>query len=141
MNHAEPQHKNIIHTKVEIALVENLYQQASLGFIASIICSTMIMIFLLYADGNSAIIYTWYILFIAVILTRLMLYILFRRRSNKKTNIKLWRNLFTMGTLLGGIMWGITGTSILLPASGSLVQTFVLVILAGITAGAVPLNS
>lgn len=141
MNNAEPQHKTILHTKVEIALVENIYQQAYLGVIASMFCSTIVMMFLLYDNTHPMYIYTWYALFIAVLIARIILCQLFIRRIDRKNDIKLWRNLFTIGAFLGGIMWGLTGTTLLLPADSSLQQTFILVILAGITAGAVPLNS
>lgn len=134
-------HKDLISAKVEIALVENIYQQARIGFAVSIICSTMVVIFSLYANTDITILFTWYFAFIMVVLARIILYKLFIERTRKKTHIKIWRNLFTVGALLGGIMWGFTGTSFFLPVHASLEQTFILVILAGITAGAVPLNS
>lgn len=134
-------HKDIINTKVEIALVENIYKQAKIGFAVSIICSTMVVIFSLYANTDVTILFTWYFAFIMVVLARMVLYKLFIERTHKKPHIKIWRNLFTVGALLGGIMWGFTGTSFFLPDHASLEQTFILVILAGITAGAVPLNS
>jgi diguanylate cyclase (GGDEF)-like protein len=141
-NHSEKLlHKDIINAKVEIALVENIYQQARIGFAVSIICSTMVVIFSLYANTDITILFTWYFAFIMVVLARIILYKLFIERTRKKTHIKIWRNLFTVGALLGGIMWGFTGTSFFLPVHASLEQTFILVILAGITAGAVPLNS
>ncbi len=133
--------RDTINAKVEIALVENIYAQANLGFIASIICSTMVMIFLCAAGTDETVVFSWYAVFILVAAARMILYKIFIRRSHKDANIRLWRNLFTVGALLGGIMWGLTGTSLLLPEQSSLERTFVLIILAGITAGAVPLNS
>ncbi len=137
----KPSRKDIINAKVEIALVENIYKQAVIGFSASIICSTMVIIFALYANSDITIVFTWYFLFIIVVVARMMLYKLFTEYPHKNTNIKLWRNLFTGGAILGGMMWGFIGTSFFLPSDAYLEQTFILVILAGITAGDVPLNS
>ncbi len=131
----------MIKTKVEIALVENIYKQARVGFLVSIICSAMVVIFSLYANTDRTVLFTWYVAFIIVVLARIVLYKLFIDHTDKNNHIKLWRNLFTIGALLGGVMWSFTGTSFLLPAHAYLEQSFILVILAGITAGAVPLNA
>lgn len=135
------QHSDIISAKVEFALVENIYQQASMGFIVSMICSTMVLIYLSFSNCIKSAMYTWYAAFTLIAILRLILTRVYLKNLRHDMNLRLWRNLFTIGAIMGGISWGFTGTPLILPMQDPLTQAFVLMILAGITAGSVPLNA
>lgn len=135
------QHSDIINTKVEFALVGKIYEQANIGFIVSIICSSLILFYLHYGQSMKAEIYLWYVIFVTIALSRVLLAGLFFKNLQTTINITLWRRLFTAGALLGGLMWGVAGTPLILPMNDPLEQAFILMILAGITAGSVPLNA
>ena len=128
-----------IRKKTDVALVVNLYKQAKVGFLASIICSTIVFFYLF--DQNNLALLIWYTSFLAITLVRSLLVTAFLGNKDRWKNLKFWRQSFIAGAIFSGISWGITGTSILLPQNNELVQTFILVILAGICAGAVPVFS
>lgn len=127
-----------IRQKIEVTLVVNLYKQATTGFLASIICSTIVLIYL-YNSQSNIIVLSWYLFFIIVILFRYILVKAFNRDKTPEIHLPLWRNLFIVGTFFSGIGWGLTGTPLLLPFNNGLEQALLMMILAGICAGAVPL--
>lgn len=124
--------------KTEVALVTATYQQARLSFLASWLCATVVLLYLNYFKSAEILyVYSWYIFFMVITLSRTILVNIFLHSSHSEQHIKTWRNLFIIGTLLGGISWGVVGTPLLLPLSG-LQQTPIMIILAGVCAGSVP---
>lgn len=128
-----------IQSKIEGALVVNLYKQAMTGFIASIICSSIVFFYLYHINPGNLTVIAWYSVFLFIILMRSLLVDSFLRKSDRWKNLAFWRNTFVLGAFLSGLSWGFTGTSLLLPSTNPMVETFMLIILAGISAGAVPL--
>jgi diguanylate cyclase (GGDEF)-like protein len=129
-----------INHQIEHALVINLYQQAKLGFIASLLCFTIVLLSFILTNLPVIALY-WYGFAVLIIAFRYLLVEKFFHIPTAKNNISLWRNLFTIGAFLNGACWGLIGTPLFLPHSNDLEQTLLLVILAGIAAGAVPLLS
>lgn len=130
-----------INYKVEFAMVQHIYAQANMGFLASVICGSIIFIYLYNTNSSSIPLFLWYMFFIVTILLRIILVKSFLKHPNKENNTKLWRNFFTFGASMSGIAWGLIGTPLLLPTNQPLELALMLVILAGISAGAVPLNA
>ena len=131
---------NAIQKKIEVALVANLYKQANIGFVASITCCTIVFFYLNNFNPNYFFLYVWYLTFLIITLLRSLLVSAFFRKKDHGKRLAFWKNSFVLGAILNGVMWGITGTSLLLPENQT-IQTFMLIILAGMSAGAVPLLS
>jgi len=124
--------------KIEIALVAVLYKQAKLGFLASWICATVILIYLYYFRSTELLLaYVWYTFFLFITLLRLFLVNTFLRTKMPETHLTLWCYLFIIGAFLSGISWGIIGSPLLLP-NDSLQEALIMIILAGVCAGSVP---
>lgn len=72
---------------------------------------------------------------------RLVLAQAYQYQSMPEKNLNLWRNLFIVGAFFGGVCWGLTGLVLLTPATSSQSAILIILILAGVTAGAAPLLS
>lgn len=127
-----------LRQKIEIALVTTLYKQAKLGFLASWMCATVVLIYLCYFQSVETMVACgWYTFFLVVTLSRLMLVNAFLRNKSPQNHLALWCNIFIAGTFLSGISWGVIGSPFLLP-DNSLEEALIMVILAGVCAGSVP---
>jgi diguanylate cyclase (GGDEF)-like protein len=124
--------------QIGFALISSAYKQAKVGLLASLLCGSVILIYL-FNLRSIPILLSWYTFFLLVILLRFILVNLFKRDPLPKNHAARWRNLFIIGAFLSGISWGVTGSRLLLPTDNSLQEAFIMVILAGISAGSVPL--
>lgn len=124
--------------KINAALVNVIYQQAKLSFLASWICATVVFIYLHYFKSTPLFyVYIWYGFFLFVILLRTLLVNWFLyTKSSQSHRYFFWRNLFIVGALLSGISWGLVGTPLLLPDHAQQ-QSLIIIILAGVCAGSV----
>ncbi len=127
-----------INSKLNLALISHVYQLLKLGQISSLFCATIILVGLFNPDGNNIVLIGWYLLYIGVFGLRLLFLKIYSLQKNP--NILLWKNLFFLGALLGGICWGLAG-SVLFVAADNTQQTLIILVLAGVTAGALPLLS
>lgn len=124
--------------KIQVALVVVLYKQAKLGFFASLICATVVLIYLYYFRSSELLLaYIWYTFFLVIILLRLFLVNAFLRNPRPEKHLTMWCSLFILGTFLSGVSWGIIGSPLLLPRD-SLQEALIMIILAGVCAGSVP---
>lgn len=121
---------------LEAALVDYVYQQNSIGLLTSLVCATVLAV-VVFPNVEKNTIFIWYAFFVLVTLLRYMAVISYKK-NKEKVRITLWRNLFIVGALLGGINWGLSG-SMLLVSETTFQLTVQILIIAGITAGAVPL--
>jgi diguanylate cyclase (GGDEF)-like protein len=125
----------IFQRKIEMALNNYAYRQAPLGFLASFICATIVILTAINTvERKIALI--WYLFFIVIIVLRIVL-IRFYKKGNK-TNIKTWRRLYVLASFITGAAWGFTGV-LLISTQNSIYLTFIVLILGGITAASVPL--
>lgn len=134
--------KNLLfptHTKVDTILLYNLYEQGSVGYLASFACSLLILISHLHSYDKFDI-KIWFLALCIIILFRSLLTFFFYRSSKPESKFNLWLNLYIIGAFLNGLGWGLLGTT-LFSYENSLQHTLSLVILCGITSGAVPLLS
>jgi diguanylate cyclase (GGDEF)-like protein len=122
--------------KVDQAVLTLAYRQTKISLIASILCALVILVGLHAASGN-LLLYSWFGFVVAVILLRGLLVSLYFREKLPLKNLSLWRNLFTTGACLGGMIWGLAGSFLFIHAS-TLEQMLIVYVLAGATAGAVP---
>jgi diguanylate cyclase (GGDEF)-like protein len=125
--------------KIDNALVTLGYMQAYIGLAASLFCATIILIGM-YNIQKTNILYGWYGVFLLVTLFRAVVVMYYKQDRQESSRITLWRNLFIFSALIGGVVWGATGI-ILYPLGNHLQQTLIVLVLAGTTAGSVPLYS
>jgi diguanylate cyclase (GGDEF)-like protein len=123
--------------KVHASLVDYAYKQTKLGLITSLFCASVIA-YGIFSDSNKTTILSWFSLFLFVTLLRVCISYLYEHYKSTVHDIAFWKYLFIFGTFLGGVTWGLAA-GILFPMSNQDGQVLIILILAGITAGAVPL--
>jgi len=119
--------------------VKLLYEQLGLGAIASVI-NAAILCLLLWTVQPVAVLSAWFALIVVVNLPRYWLVSRYRRVSDNRPNVALWARRIIISNLASGMAWG-AGAYILFPETSLPHQVFLAFILAGMTAGAVPLYS
>jgi diguanylate cyclase (GGDEF)-like protein len=128
-----------IADKINAMMLSLVYSQTVVGLVASLACSTIILIGL-YSTANKTLLAIWYVFSLTIFVLRSLLTKSYQSRAALEENVPFWRNIFICGAFLGGASWGITG-SVLFPAVSVDQQIMIILILAGITAGAVPVLS
>jgi diguanylate cyclase (GGDEF)-like protein len=128
-----------ISKKIDNSMIMMGYLQAHVGLIASLFCACIIYVSL-FSVPNHSTLNTWFGVFMLSTLLRAQLVFYYKQDPAPSDHTRKWRNLFILGALLGGMLWGATG-AMLYPQSNNLQQTLIILILAGTTAGSVPLYS
>lgn len=124
--------------KIQRALIKHVYDQGFLGLFSSLFCASIIFISQFDSAKINHNLFIWATFFITVTVIRVAL-LIFKKLSTNE-NPFFWRILYTIGSFLGGASWGVAGI-LLLPISSSLQQMILILMLAGVTAGAVPLSA
>jgi PAS domain S-box-containing protein len=119
--------------------VKLLYEQLGLGAIASVV-NAAILCLLLWAVQPAAMLGAWFALIVVVNLPRYWLVSRYRRVSDIRPNVAPWARGIIISNLASGLVWG-AGAYVLFPETSLPHQVFLAFILAGMTAGAVPLYS
>ncbi len=121
--------------RINQSLTSLTYHQANIGLITGLVCASIIWY---RAHTNPAVVYlnAWFILIILTTIARVTLVRIYSLKENREANVNLWRKLFFIGSTMGGICWGLISFFIL-PYVSPLNEILILMILAGITAGAV----
>ncbi len=127
-----------ISQQVSTSLIDHVYMQLTTGLIASLFCAGIIFIGLFSSSQDNSLLYAWFCFFLLVTLFRYLLRIIYKRQ--KQVHFVLWKNMYLFGTFLGGMSWGLIGILFFYHAS-TIHQTLMILMLAGVTAGAVPLSS
>jgi diguanylate cyclase (GGDEF)-like protein len=121
--------------KLKIALSDYVYRQAFLGFSFSVVLASIIALNAFFSIGKNKAI-AWYGFFILVTILRFLLVKCYQKGN--KNNIVLWYSLFIISACGAGICWGLSGL-ILLSYQNPIQASMVVMMLASVTAGAVPL--
>lgn len=128
-----------VSAKIEISLLAHVFNQAKLGLMASLFCATLIFIGM-YEPALKTRLYSWFGFFLFVTAARFTLVNFYMAAKEPEKRLKFWRTLFIVGALIGGISWGLVAI-LLYPYVTPLQQTLIVLIVAGISAGALPLLS
>lgn len=126
--------------KVSIALLNHVYRQTITGMIASLFCASVVSIGLYSSSGNNFYLYVWLSVYLLITFFRISTVIMYNQKQHGKIDFRFWNNLYILGALLGGLTWGLPAI-ILFPGAAPLQQMLLILMLAGVTAGAVPLSS
>lgn len=131
---------NDISRKVSIALISHVYLQTTVAMLASLFCASIVFIGLYSGHEKNSALYIWSGFYLAVTLFRIGLTVIYKHQSHPDFYMRLWQIAYIIGALLGGFSWGLSGI-ILYPYASDTQQTLLILMLAGVTAGAVPLSS
>lgn len=131
---------NEISQNVAVSLVHHVYMQTYVALFAATFCAAIIFVGLYFSDTNHAQLYFWAELFILITILRIALVYLYKSQAFPQARINLWRDLYVLGALLAGISWGYLGV-FMLPEANIIQQMLIILMVAGVTAGAVPLSS
>lgn len=121
--------------QINQSLLSLTYQQANIGLVTAFLCASLIW-YRLQSYMNGFSLDAWYATIFVITLLRATLVKIYLIQKNPEKHLVLWRRLFIIGTTLGGISWGLIAF-MLLPYVNGNDQVLILMIVAGITAGAV----
>jgi diguanylate cyclase (GGDEF)-like protein len=129
------QYLPIFIDRINHSLTSLTYSQANIGLFTGLVCASLIW-YRLHPYVDSFDLNAWYVLIFAVTILRFTLVKIYFNQDNPEPKIKLWRGLFITGSALGGICWGLLAIFLMPYVKGN-DEVLLLMILAGITAGAV----
>ncbi|HSW93067.1 MAG TPA: GGDEF domain-containing protein [Gammaproteobacteria bacterium] len=119
-------------------LVTYLYRQSVVGQVASLFCALVLFIGLYRSVPMRPLVVGWLAYSFLVALIRMSMTGIYNRQLAPEKKMNFWKTLFVIGSFAGGIGWGFAG-SCLFWFSSDLQQMLITLVLAGITAGAVPI--
>src|SRR5579872_7314031 len=127
-----------VNPKIYSALVIHLYQLLYISQLASLFCATIILMGLFNLPGDNTLLLAWYVFFIIIFAMRIIMMKIFMKQ--KDPDFRLWKNLYVIGALLSGLCWGFVGSFLFLGATNA-EQILIILVIAGVTAGAAPMLS
>lgn len=126
-----------LHQYIRAEAIDMLYLQAGLMQLLSLL-NCGFLVYLLWGEIASGVLLTWMTLLITVILAKSLLsYRYFKRPPN---TTERWGNLFTLSSLITGLIWGSAGI-FLFPPEQLAHQAIVFFLLTGMGAGAYVANT
>ncbi len=112
-----------------------LYSQTTIGYIATVVNATLLLIVLREVIAVS-LLYPWYAIILLTTVGRMALVSLYKHSPSAYREPQRWGNWYLFGALLTGICWGYTGV-LLFFIDDVIYQLFIIVVTAGMTAAAV----
>ena len=126
--------------KLLASQVDLVYNQAGVGVAASLFCAVIVFVGLYPTLENNAVFYIWSAVFFLISTLRISLILGYKYQVFSKRRVYLWRDLYVVGALLGGLIWGLSGVLFLSQVSVAQ-QALMILMMAGVTGGSVPLSS
>jgi signal transduction histidine kinase/ActR/RegA family two-component response regulator len=120
--------------RVQAELVRQGYVDLPAGLAATVIASGSLA-WVVAAAGDSTTAWTWLGAMVAIVLGRSITVVRYRRSAHGPGRHQRWNNLFVLGAALSGLGWGFAGW-VFYPRLGLVELPLLILILAGITAGA-----
>ena len=122
-------------TAVQSAQLRQLFSASNASLVTSVFLAA-ILAYMQHDVIDSTVVYTWFSLVVLVLLSRAALVIAYRYSPVDVAVTHVWLARFRLGVLVTGVIWGSAGF-LLFPADHPQHQMFLIVILAGLTAGGV----
>lgn len=126
--------------KVYASLVDHVYLQAYTALLASFFCAGILFAAFYDHDKNNSPLFIWATIFLAITIGRTLLAYMYKTSKNPEKYIQAWKRSYILGAALGGASWGLAGVLLFPEASGPQ-QDLIILMLAGVTSGAVPLSA
>ncbi len=118
--------------------VETLYRQAPLGIAVTLVIGA-VLAFELYSSAKiGELVVFWGMLTVFVCGARLGLVFAYKHAQNRDTAPDIWLRRFAIGALGSGVTWGFAG-AVFFPGHTDEQQVFLAFVLAGMSAGGLPL--
>ncbi len=115
-------------------LIDIAYKYLNVSSLAVVINASVLFL-VLYGYINTVYLISWYISVLIVAFLRFSSLMYYKHNKNH-FNSKIWEQLFLIGVVVAGILWGIT-PFILFVKDSFLHQMILIIVLAGISAGAI----
>lgn len=128
-----------LNQKVNMTMLTQVYSQTNLALISSFFCAVIVLVGLYPNHLHDPKLYICAGFYLLVMTLRMILVWRFKRSKSAAHHIEKWKNLYAIGALLGGSSWGLFGALLLATATPSQ-QALMILMLAGVTAGAVPIS-
>ena len=120
--------------------VGHLYGNGPLGIAVTVVIGS-VLAFELYSSAKiGELVIFWAILMLTVSLGRALLVLGYRHARNRDTAPEVWLRRFAIGSLGAGVTWGFAG-AVFFPGHTDEQQVFLAFVLAGMSAGGLPLFS
>lgn len=126
--------------KVFVSLVNHVYSQTNVAMVASLFCAFIVFSGLFSVQESNVRLLIWFVIYLVVTTLRVMLVNFYKDLKVPEKSIRLWCNLYILGAVLAGISWGLSAI-ILFPYVSAVQQTLLVLMIAGVTAGAIPMSS
>ena len=128
------------HSRVLADQVDLLYRQAPLGIGVTLVIG-IILAFELYSSAKiGELVIFWAVLMVVVCIARFLLVLAYRHARDRDTAPDSWLRRFAIGALAAGVTWGFAG-AVFFPGHTDEQQVFLAFVLAGMSAGGLPLFS
>ena len=114
------------------------FQQVPIAIVVNVI-NAGITATIVAASAPAKLAFLWFCAVTLVSIARWLLWRRYQRATPQAQNVRTWGILVTLGSLFAGLAWGLGGV-VLLPATPGLGQTFFILVIGGMCAGAVVLN-
>lgn len=120
--------------------VDLLYRQAPVGILVTVVIGSVLAFELHSSAKIGELVLFWALLMIGVSIGRYLLVLGYRRAQNRDAASEAWRRRFAIGALADGVTWGFAG-AVFFPGHTDEQQVFLAFVLAGVSAGGLPLFS
>ena len=128
----EPQE---IKSKIQAALIANLYSEVQAGLVASVLGSFVLVIGLYPVVDHSWLI-AWFSIFMLICVIREITFVLYYRDVNPEKNYIKWRRIFVVNVFVAGAAWGFV-SSVLFPYPHMIQVILIVLLMTGVAAGSV----
>ena len=118
--------------------VRATYQQVPIAIVVNVV-NAGITATIVASSAPTKLALLWFCAVTLVSIGRWLLWRRYQRATPQAQNVRVWGILVALGSLLAGLSWGLGG-AMLLPATPGLGQTFFILVIGGMCAGAVVLN-
>jgi signal transduction histidine kinase/CheY-like chemotaxis protein len=105
------------------------------GMIVMALCVAPIVGYMLRPVTPAPLLYGWLAALTVSYLLRVLLVVAYWRRAPDRGSIQLWVNLYLVVAFVSGLVWGLVGT-LLFPATAGIYQSAIVLVIAGLPAGA-----
>lgn len=129
-----------ISQRIFASLVQHVYDQTNVAMGASLFCAIIVFIGLYSPNSTNTALFAWFNFYFVITLSRIILVYFYKHDKQHLQRTKLWSDLYVVGSVLAGISWGL-GAILLLPGASGPQQTLLILMIAGVTAGSLPLAS